>query len=140
MTDYLQLADIESKSNQSREQEVSTLSRKLKALAKELQVPVIALSQLSRRVEQRSDKKPILSDLRDSGAIEQDADVVCLLRRPYKLAKDEERHDETLAIVEVAKNRNGPTGEIRLNFEDSFIRFEDRASVTEHQVSAAETA
>jgi replicative DNA helicase len=104
-------------------------------MAKELKIPVLVLSQLSRAPEQR-DKvgKPKLSDLRDSGAIEQDADVVCMLRRPCKYPDDEEADDQTLAIVEVVKQRNGPTGTAKLNFEENFTRFRDR----EHGVDGLE--
>jgi replicative DNA helicase len=100
-------------------------------MAKELKVPVLVLSQLSRAPEQRGDKsaKPKLSDLRDSGAIEQDADVVLLLRRPCRNVGDPETDDKTLAIVDVAKNRNGPIGEVRLHFEDTLTRFADRADM-----------
>jgi replicative DNA helicase len=93
------------------------------------------LSQLSRAPEQR-DKlgKPKLSDLRDSGAIEQDADVVCMLRRPCKYEADPDHEDKTLAIIDVAKQRNGPTGEVRLNFEEDFTCFSDR----EHGVDGME--
>jgi len=98
-------------------------------MAKELSLPVIVLSQLSRAPEQRGDKtnKPKLSDLRDSGAIEQDADVALLLRRPCKAQGDPEFDDARLAIVDVAKHRNGPTGEVRLDFDDALTRFGDRA-------------
>ena len=97
-------------------------------MAKELKVPVIVLSQLSRANEQRGDKfeRPKLSDLRDSGAIEQDADVVFLLRRPSRTPSDPESGDETLAIIDVAKNRNGETGDVRVNFVREFTRFFDR--------------
>jgi replicative DNA helicase len=96
-------------------------------MAKELKVPVLVLSQLSRAPEQR-DKlgKPKLSDLRDSGAIEQDADVVCMLRRPCRYPDDDEADDRLLAVVDVAKHRNGPTGEARFNFEEEYTAFEDR--------------
>ena len=104
------------------------LSNNMKTMAKELKIPILVLSQLSRAPEQR-DKiaRPKLSDLRDSGAIEQDADMVWLLRRPCKYEADDEFEDKTLAILDVAKQRNGPTGEVRLNFEDEFTRFRDRA-------------
>ena len=124
--DYLQLVRIRGFEKRSRNDEVSAVSAGLKSMAKELKIPVVVLSQLSRAPESDGQRKPRLSDLRDSGAIEQDADVVCLLRRPCKLAKDEEREDETLAVVEVAKNRNGPTGEARFNFEDGCTRYDDR--------------
>ena len=126
--DYLQLLHAREYSRQGRQIETAAVSGQLKAMAKELHVPVLVLSQLSRAPEQR-DKlgKPRLSDLRDSGAIEQDADVVCMLRRPCKYPDDESFEDKSLAIVEVVKQRNGPTGEARLNFEEDFTRFRDRA-------------
>ena len=101
----------------------------LKAMAKELDVPVLVLSQLSRAPETRDKTSaiPKLSDLRDSGSIEQDADVVCLLRRPCKYPNDKDAADERLAIVDVAKHRNGPTDEVKMNFEADYTRFEDRA-------------
>ncbi len=127
MIDYLQLLHSKEYSRQGRQIETANISGNLKAMAKELRIPVLVLSQLSRAPEQR-DKvaRPKLSDLRDSGAIEQDADVVCMLRRPCKYPDDEERDDEMLSIVDVVKQRNGPTGEIRLNFEEEYVRFEDR--------------
>lgn len=126
--DYLQLCHCNEKAKQGRQLEVSEISQQVKAMAKELKIPVIVLSQLSRANEQRGDKyeKPKLSDLRDSGAIEQDADVVFLLRRPSRNAQDPESGDETLAIIDVAKNRNGETGEVRVNFFREFTRFGDR--------------
>ena len=112
----------------SRQIEVSMISQQIKAMAKELKIPVIVLSQLSRANEQRGDKeeKPKLSDLRDSGAIEQDADVVFLLRRPSRTATSKDANDETLAIIDVAKNRNGEIGEVKVNFFREFTRFGDR--------------
>ena len=97
-------------------------------MAKELKVPVVVLSQLSRDNEKRDAKfeKPKLSDLRDSGAIEQDADVVFLLRRPSKNSNDPQSTDENLAIIDIAKNRNGETGEVEVNFLRKFTRFVDR--------------
>jgi len=126
--DYLQLCRCDEKAKQGRVLEVSAISQHIKAMAKELKIPVIVLSQLSRANEQRGDKyeKPKLSDLRDSGAIEQDADVVFLLRRPSRNSKDPEAGDETLAIIDVAKNRNGETGEVRVNFLREYTRFCDR--------------
>ena len=126
--DYLQLCCCREGARQSRQIEVGMISQQIKAMAKELKIPVIVLSQLSRANEQRGDKfeKPKLSDLRDSGAIEQDADVVFLLRRPSRSATDPESNDETLAIIDVAKNRNGETGEVRVNFIREFTRFRDR--------------
>lgn len=126
--DYLQLLNCKERAAQGRQLETSAISANLKGMAKELKVPVLVLSQLSRAPEQRDKTgKPKLSDLRDSGAIEQDADVVLMLRRPKKYPDDPECDDETLAIVDVAKHRNGPTGEVRLNFEEKFTRFRDRA-------------
>jgi replicative DNA helicase len=128
VVDYLQLLHAKEYARQGRQLETAYISGNLKAMAKELAMPVFVLSQLSRAPEQRSETgKPKLSDLRDSGAIEQDADVVCMLRRPCKYESDEEHGDDTLAIVDIAKNRNGPTGEVRLNFEDEYMRFTDRA-------------
>ena len=126
--DYLQLCNCREFAKQGRQIETSQISGQIKAMAKELNLPVIVLSQLSRAPEQRGDKtnKPKLSDLRDSGAIEQDADVALLLRRPCKAPGDPEAEDKRLAIVDVAKHRNGPTGEVRLDFEDSLTRFGDR--------------
>ena len=128
IVDYLQLLHAKEYARQGRQIETAYISGNLKAMAKELRVPVMVLSQLSRAPEQR-DKlgKPKLSDLRDSGAIEQDADVVCMLRRPCKYPDDEEADDKMLAVVEVVKQRNGPTGVARLNFEEEFVRFRDRA-------------
>ena len=127
--DYLQLLNCREYARQGRQLETSAISSNLKAMAKELHVPVIVLSQLSRAPEQRTggDGKPKLSDLRDSGAIEQDADVVLMLRRPCKYPGSEGSEDTTLAIVDVAKHRNGQTGDVILNFEDSYTRFRDRA-------------
>ena len=104
------------------------ISQQIKAMAKELKIPVIVLSQLARAPEQRGDKyeKPKLSDLRDSGAIEQDADVVFLLRRPSRNPKDPESQDQTLAYVDIAKNRNGETGDVKMTFVREWTRFLDR--------------
>ena len=126
--DYLQLCTCREGARQGRQIEVSMISRQIKAMAKELMVPVIVLSQLSRANEQRGDKyeKPKLSDLRDSGAIEQDADVVFLLRRPSRNSNDPESQDATLAYVDIAKNRNGETGEVKMNFIREWTRFLDR--------------
>ena len=126
--DYLQLCCCREGARQSRQIEVSMISQQIKAMAKELKIPVIVLSQLSRANEQRGDKeeKPKLSDLRDSGAIEQDADVVFLLRRPSRSAQSKDAGDLTLAIVDIAKNRNGETGEVRMSFIREYTRFEDR--------------
>ena len=127
--DYLQLLHSREYAKQGRQLETASISGHLKSMAKELKLPVLVLSQLSRAPEQRSEKtgKPKLSDLRDSGAIEQDADMVWMLRRPCKYASDDEAEDRTLAILDVCKQRNGRTGEIELNFEESYTRFRDRA-------------
>lgn len=122
--DYLQLM-TSGKRVESRQQEVSEFSRALKLLAKELQVPVVALSQLNRGAEQRSDKKPALSDLRESGSIEQDADMVVLLHREAAYEKDSPRAGEADLIV--AKHRNGPTDTITVAFQGHFSRFTDMA-------------
>ena len=125
--DYLQLLNCRDYAKQGRQLETSAISSNLKAMAKELKMPVLVLSQLSRAPEQRDKTgRPKLSDLRDSGAIEQDADVVLMLRRPSRYPDDPESDDTTLSIVDVAKHRNGPTGEVRLNFEEKFTRFRDR--------------
>ena len=138
--DYLQLCNCREFAKQGRQIETSQISGQIKAMAKELNVPVIVLSQLSRANEKRNDKseKPKLSDLRDSGAIEQDADVVLLLRRPSRVAGDPENDDKRLAIVDVAKHRNGPTGEVRLDFEDELTRFGDRADSGDSETDGLE--
>ena len=130
--DYLQLMSGIGKSNQNREQEVSYISRSLKALAKELEVPIIALSQLSRRVEERGDKMPQLSDLRESGSIEQDADAVIMLMRPHYYEMTEpieiggkEYATNDLVICKVEKNRHGYTKNIALRFLPETMKFED---------------
>ena len=122
--DYLQLM-TSGKRVESRQQEVSEFSRALKLLAKELQVPVVALSQLNRGPEQRSDKLPALSDLRESGSIEQDADVVILLHRESTYEKENPRAGEADLIV--AKHRNGPTRTVTVSFQGHFSRFTDMA-------------
>ncbi len=120
--DYLQLMSS-GKRVESRQQEVSEFSRALKLLAKELEVPVIALSQLNRGPEQRTDKKPAMSDLRESGSIEQDADMVILLHREDAYEKESPRAGE--ADVIVAKHRNGPTDTITVAFQGHYSRFVD---------------
>jgi replicative DNA helicase len=120
--DYLQLMSSSGKRQENRQQEVSDISRDLKILAKDLNVPVIALSQLSREVEHRSPPVPVLSDIRDSGAVEQDADVVLFIYR----GDIYEPNADVGAKLMVAKQRNGPTGEVRLSFSQTFARFDDR--------------
>ena len=119
--DYLQLIQGSNKRNGSREQEISEISRSLKILAKELNVPVIALSQLSRAVEQRPDHRPMLSDLRESGAIEQDADIVMFLYRDDYYNEDSEK--KNVAEVIIAKNRSGSTGTVDLGWLGSYTKF-----------------
>lgn len=129
MIDYLQLMNATGLKLGSREQEVSTISRSLKALAKELNIPIIALSQLNRSTETREDKRPVLSDLRESGAIEQDADIVCFIHRPEYYTKSTEDKDGNdirgLAELIVAKHRSGAVGDVKLRFVSQFARFEN---------------
>jgi replicative DNA helicase len=129
VVDYLQLMSTGSDGRGNREQEISNISRSMKSLAKELNIPVIAISQLSRAVETRGgSKKPILSDLRESGAIEQDADMVLFIYRPeyYKITEDEQGNS-TLGMAEliIAKHRNGSLGEVPLRFINRFAKFTD---------------
>jgi replicative DNA helicase len=120
LVDYLQLMHGRARGDDNRVQEVSAISRALKGLARELRIPVIAISQLSRAPEQRPDKRPILSDLRESGSIEQDSDVVMFLFRPEYYKSDER---PGIAELIVAKHRNGPTGMIELKFRRDHTRF-----------------
>ncbi|CAI8260068.1 MAG: Replicative DNA helicase [Bacteroidetes bacterium MED-G17] len=126
--DYLQLMRSDEGSAKNREQEISHISRSLKGLAKELDIPIIALAQLSRAVEQRPDKKPILSDLRESGSIEQDADIVGFIYRPeyYGITQDEEGNSmEGIASVDIAKHRNGATKSAFVRFKKEYAKFEN---------------
>jgi replicative DNA helicase len=120
LIDYLQLMEG-SKRSENRQQEISAISRSLKALAREMQCPVIALSQLSRAPDARTDHRPILSDLRESGAIEQDADVVMMLFRNHYYSKDPE--DKNIAELSIAKQRNGSTGVIKLSWHEEYTQF-----------------
>ena len=130
IVDYLQLMSSGiSNPNNGRQQEVAEISRMLKAVARELNCPVIALSQLSRAAEQRNEKKPQLSDLRDSGAIEQDADVVILLfREDYYSDSEQNDEQDSKADIRIAKNRNGRTGTFNLTFRREFTRFMNYSS------------
>ena len=140
IVDYIQLMKGSFNNKDGRVQEISEITQGLKAMAKELSIPVVALSQLSRAVEQRDDKKPQLSDLRESGSIEQDADVVMFVYRESYYLKSKEPRPATvehaewqakmnevshLAELIISKQRHGPTGNINLEFEEMFTKFKD---------------
>jgi len=125
LVDYLQLMSSGVRS-ENRVQEVSYISRNLKVLARELNVPVLAAAQLSRAIEQRADKEPVLSDLRESGSLEQDSDIVMFIHRPELYEKDTLK--QNIAQIKVAKHRNGPTGTIELVFRNQIAKFENAAT------------
>jgi replicative DNA helicase len=130
MIDYLQLMDLKQKV-ESRERAVSEISKTLKSLAKELEIPIVALAQLNRGVEGRSDRRPMLSDLRESGSIEQDADVIMMLYRDDYYDKDDPEKQGHAEVI-VGKHRNGPTGTVKLRWEAEFGRFKDADPEPQH--------
>jgi len=130
VVDYLQLMHTNQRKD-SREQEISHISRNLKALAKEVDVPVVALAQLNRKVEERTNKRPMLSDLRESGAIEQDADLIVFLYRDDVYNTREDNPERGLAEIIVGKQRNGPTGLAKLKYFSSCTAFENLAAIPE---------
>ena len=127
MVDYIQLVDAED-SRDSRQEQIAKISRRLKTLGRELELPVIALSQLNRAVESREDRRPRMADLRESGAIEQDADIVLLLHRPEYYDPNDQ---PGIAELIVAKNRNGRTGNVKLTFIKNIMHFENLAAIAE---------
>lgn len=131
--DYLQLLNAGEKGTENRQQEISRISGGIKALAKELNVPVIVLSQLNRELERDKSRKPRLSDLRESGAIEQDADLVGMLYKPNQNEEDEQFESDGIAVnLLIAKQRNGPTGDVNLTFLKPFTRFESAAKFSDN--------
>jgi replicative DNA helicase len=127
VVDYIQLVDAE-ESRDSRQEQIAKISRRLKTLARDLSVPVVALSQLNRAVENREDRRPRMADLRESGAIEQDADLVLLLHRPEYYDPNDQ---PGIAELIVAKNRSGPTDSVKFTFLKNITRFENMAAVND---------
>jgi replicative DNA helicase len=141
IVDYLQLMTAGSDNRGSREQEVSMISRSLKAIAKELDIPVLALSQLNRSVESREGKRPQLSDLRESGAIEQDADIVLFIHRPeyYGITEDEDGNSLIgVAEIIIAKHRNGAVGDVRLSFKKNLAKFADMENIIPQEIGGGQ--
>jgi replicative DNA helicase len=128
VVDYIQLIDSEGEGRESRQEQIAKISRRLKTLARELKVPVIALSQLNRNVENREDRRPRMADLRESGAIEQDADMIWMLHRPEYYDKNDQ---PGIAECLVQKNRNGATGDVKMTFLKNIMRFENLATMSD---------
>jgi replicative DNA helicase len=133
--DYLQLMGLGTGRIESRQQEITAISRYMKSLARELNIPVVVLSQLNRASEGREGHRPRMSDLRESGSIEQDADVVMLLHREdyYRRGEPDYEVDNTAEVI-IAKQRNGPTGDVKLTFREKCTRFENLAQVQQEAV------
>jgi len=135
LVDYLQLMHLGAGRVESRQQEISTISRYMKSLARDLDLPVVVLSQLNRAAEGREGHRPRMSDLRESGSIEQDADVIMLLHREdyYHRGEEEYEPDNTAEVI-IAKQRNGPTGIVKLAFREKYTRFENMAQIEQEAV------
>ncbi len=140
VVDYLQLLHSTARRADNRQQEIADISNGVKSLAKELKVPVVVLSQLNRELEKDKNRKPRLSDLRESGAIEQDADLVALLYKPSSGDDDEAGAEQDAVPVNllIAKQRNGPTGDVNLTFLKSYTRFESAAKISSDDVPSGE--